>query len=241
MSKLSMSDHIQIGFGDPAYPASLLGVMGGKAPKMLRLIGNMNLLTRPGVGFCGSRKASKQGLAVARDCASQAADLGINVISGNAAGVDFEAHHQALLSGGSTILVLPEGIEHFKVRKTLKEVWDWDRVLIISQFEPQHVWQTFRAMERNKVIIGLSGAMIVIEAGDRGGTLDAGKASLEMGIPLFVAQYESIATEARGNGILLKMGGIPLNRLRSTSRANMARVRDAIERPNDSRLQPKLL
>lgn len=240
-SRSSMVDHIQISIDDANYPSALKRVMASKAPKSLSCSGNLDLFGQPSVGFCGSRRASEQGLAAARDCASQAADLGIAVVSGNAAGVDVEAHYHALANGGSTIVVLPEGIENFRIRKILQPVWDWHRVLVVSQFEPHHGWQAYRAMARNKVIIGLSGAMIVIEAGNRGGTLDAGKSSLEMGLPLFVAQYEYASSDAGGNETLIQMGGVPLNKLRSTNRANMTKVQDALLFPNLARAQPKLI
>lgn len=195
----------------------------------------------PAVGFCGSRKASEKGLATADDCASQAAENGVVVTSGNAAGVDFHAHYHALANGGSTILVLPEGIEHFRVRKDFEGVWDWERVLVVSQFEPSTPWRAYHAMARNKVIIGLSQAMIVIEAGASGGTLDAGKSTLHANMPLFVAQYENLTSQAAGNQILIDLGGLPLNRLRSTNRANMIKVWQAFENPDQAKSQPRLI
>jgi DNA processing protein len=236
-----MTDTKVISRAGAEYPAGLVRALGPKAPNDLYFIGNIELLRVPGVGFCGSRKASIQGLEVARDCASQAAEMGLSVVSGNAAGVDAEAHYHALASGGTTVLVLPEGIEKFRIRESLKSVWDWDRVLVISQFKPNEVWQAFRAMARNKVIIGLSRAMIVIEAGDRGGTLDAGKSALELDIPLFVAKYGSVSEDARGNEILLGLGALPLSKLRSTMRANMDRVRNAITDPSDFVRSKRLL
>jgi len=236
-----MPDMFQIELGENLYPNILTKMLGSKAPKTLYCLGNISLLTRPSVGFCGSRKASEKGLETARDCASQASELGMVVVSGNAAGVDVQAHYHALSSGGSTIIVLPEGIDHFRIRKYLDPVWNWERVLVVSQFEPQQIWQAYRAMARNKVIISLSGAMIVIEAGERGGTLDAGRSTLDMGLPLFVAQYENMISEAQGNKLLLEMGGVPLNRLRSTNRANMARVNDSLSDPNIALVQPNLL
>ncbi|MDP3340752.1 DNA-processing protein DprA [Frigidibacter sp.] len=231
MFQLLNRDHHIISRGDELYPDTLVGALGSGAPKRLHCLGNLDLFNGPGLGFCGSRKASPQGLAVAQDCAAQAAEMDINVVSGNAAGVDFEAHYRALESGGRTILVLPEGICNFRVRKALNSVWDWDRVLVVSQFEPEDTWQAFRAMARNKIIIGLSGAMIVIEAGERGGTLAAGRSAIDMGVPLFVARYETVSEDAKGNEVLLDMGGTPLNRSKSTMRANMSKVRNAIFDP----------
>jgi DNA processing protein len=206
---------------DPSYPKSLVKVLNGKAPENLYCLGNLSLLDKVGVGFCGSRKSSLKGIETAIDCASQVAKIGLNVISGNAAGVDFAAHHAALENGGTTILVLPEGINHFRVKKSFEAVWDWNRVLVVSQFEPDAAWKAFRAMERNRIIIALSQAMIVIEAGETGGTLDAGMASLKLKQPLYVAVYENMTEQAPGNDRLIQLGGHKLTKQRSLGKANL--------------------
>ncbi len=231
----------ELSVGDAGYPQALIERLGPRAPKRLFCMGNLELLEKKSVGFCGSRKASEKGLQTAEDCSAQAALSNVVVISGNAAGVDLHAHREALKCGGETILVLPEGIKSFGIRKPFREYWDWSRVLVISQFEPDTPWRAYNAMARNKVILGLSCAMVVIEAGERGGTLNAGKSTLDANLPLFVAQYEIAEESARGNEILIKLGGIPLNRLKSTNRANMSKVWDSFKDPNCARLQPKLL
>ncbi|MBF0356905.1 MAG: DNA-processing protein DprA [Alphaproteobacteria bacterium] len=214
--------------GTARYPESVSEMLGHKAP-LLYVQGNLDLLLSQGIGFCGSRHASEKGLETAADCADQAAKDGYVVISGNAAGVDFTAHYSALKAGGSTILVLPEVIEHFRIKKELQPVWDWKRALVVSQFEPAAVWKAYRAMERNDMIIALSRAMIVIEAGAKGGTLHAGMRTLAVGKPLFVADYQNIDEIAPGNKLLLEQGGVRLSRSRSTGRAYMERVRTAAE------------
>ena len=219
---------------DPVYPKRLLAILGKKAPAALYLQGNISLLGSNGIGFCGSRKSSPKGIETVRDCAEQAAEAGITVVSGNAAGIDFEAHFHALSAGGSTILVLPEGINHFRVKRALSPVWDWERVLVVSQFNPDDTWKGFRAMARNLVIIGLSKAMIVIEAGEKGGTMNAGLETLKHGTPLYVAEYQDMSVDARGNKILLDMGGKRLARSRATGRANMFHIFD------DVRLDPAI-
>jgi DNA processing protein len=211
--------------GSVGYPAAVANALGDKAPA-ITMMGNTDLLESPAIGFCGSRKASARGLETAADCAEQAAEAGFAVVSGNAAGVDFVAHHAALKVGGATILVLPEGIDHFRIRKDLRAVWDWTRVLVISQFEAAALWRAGRAMARNQIIIALSQAMIVIEAGATGGTLNAGLSTLAAGKPLFVARYERVDVNALGNAILLDRGGLPLSRSRSTGRANLKDVQD---------------
>lgn len=222
--------------GHDRYPLSMS--RGGKAP-VLSTLGNLDLLDTPGLGFCGSRKASEKGIAITIDCAEQAVQAGFTVISGNAAGVDFAAHHTALEHGGSTILVLAEGIDRFRIRSELRPVWDWARVLVISQFVPNAIWQAYRAMARNELIIALSRAVIVIEAGETGGTLAAGLRALEVGKPIFVADFENIDQVAPGNAQLLSKGAQRLRRSRETGRANVAALREIASR--QERVQAVLL
>ena len=219
---------IRVRFDDKRYPKRVKDIMGNAAPGHLDMVGNMDLLDMPGLGVSGSRKSSPKGLDVARDCAEQAAQNNVSVISGNAAGIDFEAHFNCLKAGGKTILVLPEGINHFRIRKDLKPVWDWERALVISQFEPGHPWKAYRAIQRNQLIIALSRAMVAIEAGATGGTLDAGEKTLEVGLPLYVAMYRDMPADAQGNKILLRKGGQELAESKST-KTDLTRVFGSIQ------------
>lgn len=219
---------IRVELEDALYPERVKVIMGNKAPKHLDMVGNTDLLSMAGIGFCGSRKSSPKGLEAARDCADQAAHNNVSVVSGNAAGIDFEAHYNCLKAGGKTILVLPEGINHFRIKKTLRSVWDWDRILVVSQFEPNEPWKAFRAMTRNQLIIALSRVMIVIEAGEKGGTLHAGKETLKSDLPLYVVQYQDMSINARGNQMLLDMGAFKVVKSRSTNRANLAKIFEGI-------------
>jgi DNA processing protein len=207
---------------DPLYPPSVKALFAPKQPPVLHCAGNLALLSQIGVGFCGSRKSSDKGIEAARDCADQIAKGGRPVVSGNAAGIDAAAHRAALEAGGNTTLVLPEGIHHFRVRRDLRDVWDWNRVLVVSQFEPDAPWSVYRAMDRNKLIIALSRAMIVVEAGESGGTVNAGLSTLKAGKPLYVAVYENMPEQAPGNERLLQLGGKRVFKGRMSGRAKMA-------------------
>lgn len=99
-----------VAFTDGGYPRAVSERLDKGAPPLLVVLGNTKLLEKPSVGFCGSRKASEKGIATARDCAEQMARHGINVVSGYASGVDLATHRAALLAGGTTTLVLAEGI-----------------------------------------------------------------------------------------------------------------------------------
>ena len=94
--------------------------------------GNIELLKRVSVGFCGSREASEKGMATARDSSTLLANENINIVSGFAAGVDMNAHRAALAAGGTTTVVLAEGILRFRINKDIRDLWDDSCTLVVS-------------------------------------------------------------------------------------------------------------
>lgn len=206
---------------DERYPKRLLSLLGSKAPAELQISGNHDLLNSHAISFCGSRNASEKGIEAAAACARKAIGENFVITSGNARGVDRATHYEALAGGGSTILVLPEGMENFRVAPELREVWDWERVLVVSQFPNNAIWRAHQAMQRNKVIMGMSCAMIVIEAGDKGGTRAAGEEALKLGIPLFAIDYGFDENVAPGNRVLIERGAKRLKRSRETGQPNL--------------------
>ena len=223
---------------DADYPRILASALGNSTPPILSCIGNLKLLEMPSVGFCGSRKASEGALGVARDCVEQLVSQNIAIVSGYAAGIDQQVHIAALESGGFTIVVLPEGMLNFNIRRTLRNSWDWRRVLVISEFLPGDVWLSSRAMQRNKTIVGLSSVVFLIEAGKRGGSMDAGKRALKLNRRLYVPLYEDMRDTAAGNKELLSLGATPLLKNKRTGRANLDKLVGEIE---DFRRSGKLL
>ena len=213
-------------YGQPDYPARLASLVPDAAPPLLFVLGNLDLFQLPAVGFCGSRKASEKGLSVAHDCAHLLAVEHINVVSGYAHGIDLAAHRAALESGGTTTLVLAEGILHFKLKEQLRGVvrkGDVSRMLIVSEFPPGLPWRAHSAMARNRTICGLSHAMIVIESGLEGGTFEAGKTALAIGEPLFCVEYAEPLPSAAGNPYFLQNGAFSLKRSR-TGQPNLAKL-----------------
>ena len=207
---------------DQSYPVNLRSLLKLNTPPVLSMIGNINLLSNRTVGFSGSRKVSEKGIAITKDCVEQLSqEKNMSIVSGYAQGVDKEAHYTALASGGSTIIVLPNGISSFYVRQELKDVWDWDRVLVISEYLPKDKWSVSRAMNRNNTIIGLSDFMVVVEAGLTGGSLDAGLRTLEDSKPLYVPLYSDYPESALGNKVLLERGAKCIRRSRQSNRANV--------------------
>lgn len=213
---------------DPAYPDALKQILGEDAPVLLLCIGNLELLRKTSVGFCGSREATEKGMATARDSADLLARKGINIVSGFAAGVDMNAHRAALTAGGTTTVVLAEGILRFRIKKEIREEWDEQRTLVVSEFGPNLPWSVSHAMQRNRTICGLSRALILIEARSTGGSIQAGRDCLKLGLPLFAAVYEGMPEAATGNQELLQQGARRLMKSRSTNRPNIQPILDVI-------------
>lgn len=201
--------------GFPGYPERLNQVLGDTAPPVIYVAGNRELLTKPSVGFCGSRLASQQGLGIALDCSRIVATESINVVSGYAKGVDIATHSGALEAGGTTTIVLAEGILHFRLKE--KELpWLGDdpmsRLLVVSEFPPRVPWKAHNAMARNRTICGLSDALVVVESGLEGGTFEAGNTALSLSVPLFCVEYAEPLPSAEGNPYFLKHGATALKR-----------------------------
>lgn len=195
--------------GDDSYPRTLAAT--ATAPAMLFTWGNTALFDVPSVGMCGSRNVSEKGLEAARNCGLQVARHGLAIVSGYAKGVDTETHLAALTSGGRTIIVLAEGILHFRRKRVFSEVpFDAEHVLVVSQFPPRQRWNVGAAMTRNGVITGLGRALVVIEAGETGGTLNAGLQALDMGRPVLALEFSEGTPP--GNEALFKRGATRIDR-----------------------------
>lgn len=217
---------------DDIYPVELERGLSLRMPPVLTCRGNLDLLLMKKIAFSGSRKVSEKGIDITRDIIEQLSDSDICVVSGYAAGVDFIAHSSILKNNGYTIIVLPEGINGFCIRKELISDWNWNRTLVISEFLPNAKWTAGRAMQRNRTIIGLSDISIVIEAGVKGGSFDAGMATLEQGKYLFVPQYSVSPESALGNKILIDRGAFPLRRNRFTNKVNLTMLREILNTHN---------
>ncbi|MDQ0731789.1 DNA-processing protein DprA [Arthrobacter sp. B1I2] len=195
-------------YGDRGYPESL--VINGKPIAPIPFYkGNSELFHRPSIGMCGSRNVSELGLKPANSCGVEVANNSMVVVSGYAKGVDTATHLAALESAGARVIVLAEGFDHFRIKQEFKSHFDWRRTLVVSQFAPSQPWKAFAAMARNGIIFGLARALVVIEAGERGGTLAAGEGAMKLGRPVLVLDFGD-STPA-GNFKLLNKGARPVH------------------------------
>lgn len=218
-----------VNLNDPQYPHQLARALGKAAPGQLDCRGNLELLKAPSVGFSGSREASAKGLEQAETLARQLARENWTVVSGHACGIDVASHRAALAAGGTTVLVLPHGMDQFRLRPELQKVWDWRRALVLSPYEPQDAFKPFRAIQRNAVIAGLSQGVVVFEAGNLGGTLNTGLTTLGLKVPLFAAIYEGMPPTAVGNRLLIARGARQLETERKSPAYHAHQMAEVME------------
>lgn len=218
--------------GRAGYPPLLASMQ--QAPPTLFILGDRSLLLSRGLGVCGSRGASPQGLQAARICGDEVARIGITVVSGYARGVDTETHRSALMAGGRTVAVLPEGITTFRRHTSLNpDECEPDQLTAVSQFSPTQPWSVGTAMARNTTLVGLSLGLVVVEAGERGGTLNAGQQALSARRPVFALQFGDETPP--GNQLLIDRGATPVRNC-----VELASCLKALPDPRDP-AQPYLL
>jgi DNA processing protein len=214
--------------GDDRFPRQL-DRLASSSP-VLFYWGNLDILEMPGLGMCGARHASDLGLKAASACGEEVREHGVVVVSGYAKGVDTETHLAALRGGGKTVIVLAEGFNHFRIKRSFpRELFRRENVLVLSQFAPRQPWTTGGAMTRNRVIYGLSLALVVVEAGETGGTLAAGVGALSVGRPVFVLDFNG--STPLGNRRLLDEGGVAIT--------NRGRLGEEIRKLLDGRGEPQ--
>lgn len=197
----ALGEPIRVVSDDARFPAKLLTLK--QPPRELYAAGNLALFNRPGVAIVGSRHSSEHGLKTAARIARAVAEAGIVVTSGYAKGVDTAAHLAALEAGGDTVFVLPFGFKHFRVKRELKLLVKPEHVLAISQFPFGQPWFASAAMKRNEVVCGLADCVIVIEAGESGGTVEAARTARTLGKRLYIVDFKDPAPSAAGNAYLI--------------------------------------
>ena len=214
----------------PEYPTKIISKLQDKAPLLLFCKGNTELLNEPSIGFCGSREATEKGLNTVQEIINFIGDKAIYV-SGYAKGVDLKVHSHALQNNYKTIIVLPEGILNFKLKKEVKNLINWDNTLVISEFLPNSIWSVGNAMQRNSTIISLSKAMVLIEAKEHGGSYNAGLKSLELSIPLYAPRYNEDNESNKGNLILARNGAKAFGINKNTKKPALEPLIDCLQSP----------
>jgi DNA processing protein len=209
---------------DPEFPERLSQLR--TPPPFLFAVGNTGLLGRRCISFAGSRDASEDALESTSVLVRRVLDQGFVVGAGYARGVDAIAHQAALISGGETIAVLPEGVLKASLRLVVgdEEFGPGEKFLAISQFPPAAGWAVGRAMARNSTVVALSEALVVMSAGESGGSLEAGKTALKRGHMVFVPALDQELSA--GAKVLCEEGAVEIDSMAAFDAAVSALDRD---------------
>jgi DNA processing protein len=193
-----------VAWNDPAFPLALLTL--ADLPPALWYRGELDVLTSPCVAIVGSRVASVVSIETAMRIASDLASRGITVISGLARGVDSAAHRGALQSG-RTAAVLGSGFDHMypaEHQHLADEIADGG--VVVTEYPPHTLPLPFFFPMRNRVISGLSRAVVVIEANEKSGSLITAACALEQGRDVMAVPGNVLSGRNRGAHALIRDG-----------------------------------
>ena len=178
------------------------------APKKLYYIGELPSERVPTVAIVGTRKPTTYGREVTYQLAYDLARYGVVIISGLALGVDAIAHKACLEAGGKTIAILANGVDiiypasHRDLAIKILE----RHGAIISEYEPGVMARDFQFLERNRIVSGLSDAVVVTEAAIHSGTTSTVTHALEQGRDVFVVPGNITSPLSAGCNNYIKQG-----------------------------------
>lgn len=189
-------------------PERLAG--SAEAPFALWTQGRQELLGQSvlRVGVIGSRRPRAESVQVARHVARGLARAGITVVSGMAIGIDGVAHRAALQAGGATIAVLGSGIDrpypmrHERLARDIQAGGG----LLLSEYGPGSAAYKQRFRDRNRIIAGLCDALVVVQAGERSGSMITARHAANMGVEVGVVPSHIGDTACAGSLNLLRDG-----------------------------------
>jgi DNA processing protein len=192
-------------WSDPRFPA-LLGCIPDPPP-LLWARGDVGCLGRPAVAIVGSRAATPYAIDVAFRLGRELAECGIVVVSGLARGVDSAAHRGCMEGGEATVAVLGSGLDrvyptqHAKLADEISQ-----KGLVISELGPGAAPLQEHFPLRNRIISGISLAVVVVEASEKSGSLITARCALEQGRDVMAVPGNVLSGRNRGSHGLLKDG-----------------------------------
>lgn len=173
--------------------------------------GDISLADNPSIGIVGSRICTSYGKVISKEIAKRAAYYGVTVVSGLAKGVDSFSHGGALECGGNTIGIVGNGLDIYYPHSNLKlQKRMADENLLISEYPegtPPNCWNF---PNRNRLISGMSDAVVVVEAGVRSGSLITAECAVEQGKEVYAVPGNITSQNSLGTNKLIRDGARPL-------------------------------
>lgn len=185
-----------------------------KIPEKLYLLGQLPEERIPTVAIVGTRKPTTYGKEVAHTLASELARHGVIIVSGLALGVDAIAHKAALEAGGKTIAILGNGLSHIypASHRDLARQILLQKGALISEYEPETRARQYHFLARNRLISGISDAVIIVEAASRSGTLNTVSHALQQGKEVFAVPGNITSPLSAGCNNLIRQGAAPVTK-----------------------------
>lgn len=200
---------IKINVNDEKYPQRLLGTKN--FPTEIYAIGNIELLNaKYTVGIVGARKCTDYGRRVSNEFAKKLSEKGICIISGMATGIDGIAHNAAIEENGKTVAVLGSGLNHIYPPEN---EWLFYKILekggcIISEYPPETKPDNKNFPVRNRIISGLSDAVLIVEATHRSGSTITAKYAKNERKVIYAIPNNIYCTTGIGTNRLIQDGAI---------------------------------
>ncbi|RGD33377.1 DNA-processing protein DprA [Bacteroides sp. AM18-9] len=216
-----------ISFFEDSYPEILKSCKDeeGKLdpPLILYYRGNIKVLMKHGIAIIGTREPTANGVLAGKHFSSEFAKRGYNIVSGLAIGCDTTGHQGALAVGGATTAFLANGLDWASIypKENLNLAKDivTKGGLLLSEYPIGQTCGKYSLVARDRLQAGLSYATIVIQTGERGGTMHAVNATINSKKPLFAVEYKTYEDtkhdKVQGNIELIKDG--KAHPLRSTA------------------------
>jgi len=198
-------EHHVVAWDDSDYPQALLDI--GHAPPVIFFVGQRALLNRPALAIVGSRHATPQGHANAREFAKALATAGLTIVSGLALGIDAAAHEGALGTDASTLAVIGTGADRIypaRNRELARRIARTGGIL--SEFVPGTPARKENFPRRNRLISGLARGVLVVEATFSSGSLITARWAGEQGREVFAIPGSIHSPFARGCHKLIREG-----------------------------------
>ncbi len=192
----------------PNYPEILKEISG--APKQLYIRGELPKNYEMNFAIVGTRAASEYGRTLASKIAKELAELGFNIVSGLAIGIDTEAHLGALEGRGKTIAVIGSAIDDNSIYpasnlKLAKKIISSGGA-VISEYAPGTKSEIWFFPERNRIISGLSRGVLIVEAPEKSGALITARMALEQNRDVFAIPGSIFSKNSAGTNTLIKSG-----------------------------------
>lgn len=178
-------------------------------PEQLYIHGSLPQNT-PSLAIVGTRKASREGIRIAEEFAEYFAAMGIAIISGLAMGIDTAAHKGSLNQGGVTVAVLGTNLEviYPAANTKLAEKIVQGGGALISEYFSSELPHKSNFLRRNRIISGLSSAVLIVEAPQRSGSLATARFAAEQGREVFVVPGPIRDVNYAGSHDLIRDGAV---------------------------------